>query len=392
MSIMEMDQAYVASTYKRFPVEIVSGKGSRCVDVNGKSYVDMGSGIGVTAFGFGDEAWTAAVTEQLGKVQHTSNLYYTEPCAALAKLLCEKTGMKKVFFANSGAEANECAIKVARKYSADKKGADCYTIVTLVNSFHGRTLTTLAATGQEHFHQLFQPLTPGFVHVPANDPEALKRVVEEYKVAGIMMEVIQGEGGVNALDQGYLMEADKLCHEKDIPFIIDEVQTGNGRTGKLYGYMNFKISPDIVSTAKGLGGGLPIGACMMNEKMQNVLGYGDHGSTYGGNPVCCAGAVSVLERLDDAFLGSVKRRSGYVFSSLMNAPGIESISGMGLMIGIKTTAPAGDVVKACMEKGVLCLTAKDKVRLLPALNIPMEDLSCAIETIKEVAKELGGNV
>ncbi len=392
MSIMEMDQAYVASTYKRFPVEIVSGKGSRCVDVNGKSYVDMGSGIGVTAFGFGDEAWTAAVTEQLGKVQHTSNLYYTEPCAALAKLLCEKTGMKKVFFANSGAEANECAIKVARKYSADKKGADCYTIVTLVNSFHGRTLTTLAATGQEHFHQLFQPLTPGFVHVPANDPEALKQVVEEYKVAGIMMEVIQGEGGVNALDQGYLMEADKLCHEKDIPFIIDEVQTGNGRTGKLYGYMNFKISPDIVSTAKGLGGGLPIGACMMNEKMQNVLGYGDHGSTYGGNPVCCAGAVSVLERLDDAFLGSVKRRSGYVFSSLMNAPGIESISGMGLMIGIKTTAPAGDVVKACMEKGVLCLTAKDKVRLLPALNIPMEDLSYAIETIKEVAKELGGNV
>ncbi len=392
MKIKEMDQAYVAATYKRFPVEIVSGKGSRCVDVNGKSYVDMGSGIGVTAFGFGDEAWTAAVIAQLGKVQHTSNLYYTEPCAKLAKLLCEKTGMKKVFFANSGAEANECAIKVARKYSADKKGADCYTIVTLVNSFHGRTLTTLAATGQEHFHQLFQPLTPGFVHVPANDLEALKKVVEEYKVAGIMMEVIQGEGGVNALDQEYLMEADKLCHEKDIPFIIDEVQTGNGRTGKLYGYMNFKISPDIVSTAKGLGGGLPIGACMMNEKMQNVLGYGDHGSTYGGNPVCCAGAVSVLERLDDTFLGSVKRRSGYIFSSLMNAPGIEGISGMGLMIGIKTTAPAGDVVKGCMEKGVLCLTAKDKVRLLPALNIPMEDLSYAIETIKEVAKELGGNL
>ena len=388
MSFMNMDQTYVANTYKRFPVEIVSGKGSRVVDVNGKSYVDMGSGIGVTAFGFGDEAWTAAVTQQLGKVQHTSNLYYTEPCAKLAKALCEKTGMKKVFFANSGAEANECAIKVARKYSAMKKGADCYTIVTLVNSFHGRTLTTLAATGQDHFHKDFQPLTPGFVHVHANDIEELKTVIAEYKVAGVMMEVIQGEGGVNALDQIYLMEADKLCHELDIPFIIDEVQTGNGRTGKLYGYMNFKISPDIVSTAKGLGGGLPIGACMMNEKMENVLGYGDHGSTYGGNPVCCAGAISVIERLDENFLGKVKRRSGYVMASLYGAPGIEGVSGLGLMIGIKTTAPAGDVVKACLKKGVLCLTAKDKVRLLPALNIPMEDLEYAIETIKAVAAEL----
>ena len=390
MSFMNMDQAYVANTYKRFPVEIVSGKGSRVVDINGKSYVDMGSGIGVTAFGYGDEAWMAAVTEQLGKVQHTSNLYYTEPCAKLAKALCEKTGMKKVFFANSGAEANECAIKVARKYSAMKKGADCYTIVTLVNSFHGRTLTTLAATGQDHFHKDFQPLTPGFVHVPANDMDALKAAVAENQVAGIMMEVIQGEGGVNALDQLYLMEADKLCHELDIPFIIDEVQTGNGRTGKLYGYMNFKIQPDIVSTAKGLGGGLPIGACMMNEKMENVLGYGDHGSTYGGNPVCCAGALSVIERLDDDFLGKVKRRSGYVMASLINAPGIESLSGLGLMIGIKTTAPAGDVVRECINRGVLCLTAKDKVRLLPALNIPMEDLEYAIETIKAVAAELGG--
>jgi len=388
MSFQEMDKAYVANTYNRFPVEIVSGKGSRVVDVNGKSYVDMGSGIGVTAFGFGDESWMAAVTEQLGKVQHTSNLYYTEPCARLAKLLCEKTGMKKVFFANSGAEANECAIKVARKYSAQKKGADCCTIVTLVNSFHGRTLTTLSATGQDHFHKDFQPLTPGFVHVPANNIEALKTCVEANNVAGVMMEVIQGEGGVNALSQEYLMAADQLCHDNDIPFIIDEVQTGNGRTGKLYGYMNFKISPDIVSTAKGLGGGLPIGACMMNEKMEHVLGFGDHGSTYGGNPVCCAGAISVIERLTDSFLGSVKRRSGYIMSALWGAPGIESISGMGLMLGIKTTAPAAAVVKACMEKGVLCLTAKDKVRLLPALNIPMDDLEYAIETIKEICKEL----
>ena len=387
-----MDNSYVANTYKRFPVEIVSGKGSRVVDVNGKEYVDMGSGIAVNTFGFGDEAWMAAVTAQLGKVQHTSNLYYTEPCAHLAKLMCEKTGMKKVFFGNSGAEANECAIKVARKYSAEKKGADCYTIVTLWSSFHGRTLTTLAATGQDHFHQLFQPLTPGFIHVPANDTEALAKAVEENKVAGIMLECIQGEGGVLPLNQEYLQFVDKLCHEKDIPFVVDEVQTGNGRTGKLYAYMNFKISPDIVSTAKGLGGGLPLGACMMNEKMEHVLGYGDHGSTFGGNPVCCAGAISILERLDDNFLGSVKRRSGYIMAALYGAPGIESVSGLGLMIGVKTTAPAGEVLSACREKGVLFLTAKDKVRLLPALNIPMEDLEYAIETLKAVAKELGGNV
>ena len=392
MSFKNVDDSFVANTYKRFPVELVSGKGSRVVDVNGKEYVDMGSGIAVNTFGFGDEAWMEAVNAQLGKLQHTSNLYYTEPCAKLAKLLCERTGMKKVFFGNSGAEANECAIKVARKYSAEKKGPDCCTIVTLLSSFHGRTLTTLAATGQDHFHQLFQPLTPGFVHVPANDIEALANVVEQYKVAGIMMECIQGEGGVLPLTQEYLQFADKLCKEKDIPFIIDEVQTGNGRTGKLYAYMNFKISPDIVSTAKGLGGGLPLGACMMNEKMENVLGFGDHGSTFGGNPVCCAGALSILQRLDDNFLGRVKRRSGYIMSALYNAPGIESVSGLGLMIGVKTTAPAGEVLKACMERGVLFLTAKDKVRLLPPLNISMDDLEYAIETLKAVAKELGGNV
>ena len=390
MSMMEMDQAYVAGTYKRFPVEIVSGKGSKVYDVNGKAYVDMGSGIGVTAFGIADDVWQKAVTEQLGKVQHTSNLYYTEPCAKLAKLLCEKTGMKKVFFANSGAEANECAIKVARKYSAEKKGKDCYTIVTLVNSFHGRTLTTLAATGQDHFHQLFQPLTPGFIHVDANNVEALEKAVEENSIAGIMLECVQGEGGVNPLTPEFVAAAAKLAEEKDIPLIIDEVQTGNGRTGKLYAYMNYGITPDIVSTAKGLGGGLPIGAALLGEKVQNVLGYGDHGSTYGGNPVCCAGAISVIERLTDDFLAGVKRKSGYVFSALYNAPGVESVAGMGLMVGIKTKAPAGDVVKACMEKGVLCLTAKDKVRLLPALNIPMEDLSFAVETIKTVCKELGG--
>ena len=388
MNIMDMDKAYVAGTYKRFPVEIVSGKGSHAVDSQGKTYVDMGSGIGVTAFGYGDEAWKAAVCAQLDKVQHTSNLYYNAPCARLAKLLCEKTGMKKVFFSNSGAEANECAIKAARKYSAEKKGADCYTIVTLQNSFHGRTLTTLAATGQDHFHQLYQPLTPGFVHVPANDIQALKDCVAKVKVAGILMEVVQGEGGVLPLTAEYLAAANKLAHEQDIPLMMDEVQIGNGRSGKLYGYMNFDVQPDIVSTAKGLGGGLPIGACLLGEKVQNVLGFGDHGSTYGGNPVCCAGGVSIIGRLTDDFLAEVQKKSAYVFESLTNAPGIESVTGLGLMIGVKPVAPAAEVVKACMERGVLCLTAKNKVRLLPALNIPMEDLKFAVETIRAVAAEL----
>lgn len=388
MNIMDMDKAYVAGTYKRFPVEIVSGKGSHAVDSQGKTYVDMGSGIGVTAFGYGDEAWKAAVCAQLDKVQHTSNLYYNAPCARLAKLLCEKTGMKKVFFSNSGAEANECAIKAARKYSAEKKGADCYTIVTLQNSFHGRTLTTLAATGQDHFHQLYQPLTPGFVHVPANDIQALKDRVAKVKVAGILMEVVQGEGGVLPLTAEYLAAANKLAHEQDIPLMMDEVQIGNGRSGKLYGYMNFEVQPDIVSTAKGLGGGLPIGACLLGEKVQDVLGFGDHGSTYGGNPVCCAGGVSIIGRLTDDFLAEVQKKSAYVFESLTNAPGIESVTGLGLMIGVKPVAPAAEVVKACMERGVLCLTAKNKVRLLPALNIPMEDLKFAVETIRTVAAEL----
>ena len=390
MSIMNMDKTYVAGTYKRFPVEIVSGKGSRVVDVNGKEYIDMGSGIGVTAFGIADEAWQAAITEQMGKVQHMSNLYYTEPCAKLAKLLCEKTGMKKVFFANSGAEANEGAIKVARKYAAEKKGDDHYTIITLSNSFHGRTLTTLAATGQDAFHKLFQPLTPGFVSTPANDFAALKELALSTKAAGIMMECIQGEGGVLPLTEDFVKAVAEFCTQEDIVLIVDEVQTGNGRTGTLYAYQQFGIEPDVVSTAKGLGGGLPIGAVLMAEKVQNVLGYGDHGSTYGGNPVCCAGALSVIERLDEDLLAGVRQRSSYVFETLRNAKGVEDIAGMGLMVGVKTTAPAAEIVNECINRGVLFLTAKDKIRMLPALNIPMEDLRYAIETLMAVAAELGG--
>ena len=387
MSIISLDQEYVAGTYSRFPVELVSGKGSLITDVNGKEYIDMGSGIGVTAFGIADDTWVAAVSAQAGKLQHVSNLYYTEPCAKVAQILCRKTGMKKVFFSNSGAEANECAIKVARKYSAQKKGAEYHTIIALNNSFHGRTLTTLAATGQAKYHEDFQPLTPGFVHVDANDLQALTDAVAQNKAAGIMMECVQGEGGVVPLTAEFVKLAAKLAEENDIPLIIDEVQTGNGRTGMLYAYMHFGITPDIVSTAKGLGGGLPIGATLMGEKVQNVLVPGDHGSTYGGNPVSCAGALTVLERLDDDFLAGVKRKSGYVFSSLYGAKGIESVTGLGLMVGIKTVKSAKDVVNACMEHGVLCLTAKDKVRLLPALNIPMEQLSKAIDIIKEVCAE-----
>jgi len=381
------DKTYVAPTYARFDVEIVSGKGSLVYDEAGKEYIDMGSGIGVTSFGISDEEWVSAVTEQLGKVQHMSNLYYTKPCTELAELLCIKIGMKKVFLANSGAEANECAIKVARKYAQDKKGQDYYTIVTLEKSFHGRTLTTLAATGQEHFHKLFQPLTPGFIHTPANDIEELKSVVKSNKVAGIMLECIQGEGGVVALDEEFIRAAYEIAQQEDIILIIDEVQTGNGRCGKLYSYMNFGIKPDVVTTAKGIGGGLPLGACILGEKTENVLGFGDHGSTFGGNPIACAGAISIINRIDDKLLEEVSEKSKMIFDAFSNCKGVESVSGMGLMVGIKTLKPASDIVKKCIENGVLCLTAKDKVRLLPALNIPKDVLKKAISIIKAACEE-----
>ena len=384
MSIQKIDREYVAGTYNRFPVEIVSGKGSLVWDDAGKEYVDMGSGIGVTSFGIADEVWKAAITEQIGKVQHMSNLYYTQPCANLARMLCEKTGMKKVFFSNSGAEANECAIKAARKYAFDKYGEERHVIVTLNNSFHGRTLTTLAATGQDHYHELFQPLTPGFVSVDTGDLDVIAALAEQKIVAGVLVECIQGEGGVLPVDPGFLTGLEALCQKEDIVLMVDEVQTGNGRTGQLYAYMNYGLHPDVVSTAKGLAGGLPLGATLLGEKVQNVLGFGDHGSTFGGNPVSCAAALSILGRIDDALLAEVRKKSEYLFETFADCEGIQQVSGMGLMIGLKTTKPAGEVVKACMERGVLCLTAKDKVRLLPALNIPMEVLEKAAAVIKAV--------
>jgi len=383
MNVFDTDKEYIASTYKRFPIAIEKGKGSEVYDTEGKRYIDMGSGIGVTAFGIADEKWQQAVIAQIAKVQHMSNLYYTEPCAKLAELLCKKSGMKKVFFGNSGAEANEGAIKAARKYAAEKKGEDTYTIITLENSFHGRTLTTLAATGQEHFHELFKPLTPGFIHVPANDLEAMKRAVENNKVAGIMMEVIQGEGGVKALDADFVQGVAKLCKEQDIVLIIDEVQSGNGRSGYMYAYQSYGIQPDVVSTAKGLAGGLPIGAVLLGEKLKDIFAYGDHGSTFGGNPVSCAAAISIVERIDDKLLEEVRKKSSYLFDTFEKAEGITAVSGMGLMIGLTTKKPVSEVLNKCMENGVLCLTAKDRLRLLPALNIPMPLLKEAAEVIVE---------
>lgn len=384
---MQNDASFVAGTYKRFPVEIASGKGSELYSPDGKRYIDLGSGIGVTAFGISDGEWKKAVIEQLDLVQHTSNLYYTKPCTELARLLCERTGMKKVFFGNSGAEANECAIKVARKWASENKGEEYYTIITLKNGFHGRTLTTLAATGQDHYHELFQPLTPGFVHAEANDLESVKALLSAHKCAAVMIECIQGEGGVLTLDKDFVKGLSELTRKENVLLIVDEVQTGNGRTGKLYAYMNYGVTPDIVSTAKGLGGGLPIGAALLGERVENTLGFGDHGSTFGANPVACAGAVSVLSRIDDALLDEVMLKSEYVFNAFKGLKGVEYLSGMGLMIGIKTVKPASDIVAKCIEKGVLCLTAKDKIRLLPALNIPMELLKEAVEIIKSCISE-----
>ena len=386
MNTIELDNQYVASTYKRFPVEIISGKGSLVKDVNGKEYIDMGSGIAVSSFGVADDEWIAAVEKQIHSVQHMSNLFYTAPCANLAKALCDKTGMSKVFFSNSGAEANECAIKVARKWAAEHKGPACSTIVTLEKSFHGRTLTTLAATGQDHFHELFQPLTPGFTSFPAGDMDTLKQLCANGTVAAVLIEMVQGEGGVIALDPGFVRELEAFLKEQDILLMVDEVQTGNGRTGTMYAYMQYGLHPDVVSTAKGLAGGLPMGATLMSEKVKDVLSYGDHGSTFGGNPVAAAAALSVVNRLTDDFLAEVTRKSQLIRSLLEGAPGIESISGLGLMIGIKTVKPAAEVLAACMENGVLCLTAKDKVRLLPALNIPDELLIKAADVIKAACK------
>lgn len=387
MNVFERDKEYIANTYNRFPVCITHGKGSLLYGDDGKEYIDLGAGIAVNTFGTADEEWLAAVTKQLGLFAHTSNLYYSEPCTLAAEMLCKRTGMKKVFFSNSGAEANECAIKAARRYAQKNKGAEYYNIITLEKSFHGRTLTTLAATGQEAFHKDFRPLTPGFVYTPANDAAALEKTAAENKCAAIMIEIVQGEGGVNALDADFVKAVFETAEKHGLLVITDEVQCGSGRTGELFGYMNYGVKPDIVTTAKGLAGGLPIGATLLGERAENIFEPGLHGSTFGGNPVSCSGAVNVLSRLTDCFLESVRGKGGLVRSMLSGAEGVESVSGMGLMIGIKTKKTAAEVCAQCLKRGVLVLTAKDKVRLLPPLNIETELLIKAVKIIKEVCAE-----
>lgn len=386
MNTKEKDNEFVSHAYGRFDVALSSGKGSTVWDENGKEYIDFGSGIGVTAFGIADEEWKSAVEAQLDKIQHTSNLYYTKPCADLAMLLCEKTGMKKVFFANSGAEANEGMIKFARKYSFDKYGEGRKTIITLVNSFHGRTITTLSATGQDGFHTVFGPFTPGFKYCPANDIKALNDMITD-DVCAIMFECVQGEGGVLNLNEEFVHEIAKIGAEKDILVAVDEVQTGNGRTGKYFAYMNYGITPDIVSTAKGLAGGLPMGAVLFGEKLKDTVTPGSHGSTFGGNPIATAGAISIVERIDDKFLNEVAAKGDYIRDYLGKIKGVKSISGMGLMLGIETEKPAKEIAAECLERGLLVLTAKTKIRLLPALNISKNELDKGLNILKEVIEK-----
>ena len=386
MNIFETDAAFVAHTYARFPVEIVGGKGSVLTGSDGKSYIDLGSGIAVNTLGACDAGWIKAVTDQLHRFGHTSNLYYSAPCANLAAELCARTGMQKVFFSNSGAEANECAVKAARAYGAAKHGADCYTILTLKNSFHGRTLTTLAATGQDVFHEKFQPLTPGFISIEPT-PAALAAALGTYRVAGVLFEIVRGEGGVLPLDKAFVDALVKEAAAHDFLLMCDEVQCGNGRSGTLYAYMQYGLSPDVVTTAKGLCGGLPLGATLLGDKVAELFTPGSNGSTFGGNPIAAAGALYVLSELDDDLLAGVRRKSAIICKALTGAPGVGSVTGLGLMLGVQTALPAKEVASRCIGRGVLVLTAKDKVRLLPALNIPDDLLMQALGILKDICAE-----
>ncbi|MBR3867923.1 MAG: aspartate aminotransferase family protein [Clostridia bacterium] len=387
MTTIEKDKQYIANTYGRFPVTIVSGHGSIAVDENGKEYIDMGTGIGVNAFGYCDKEWVEAVTQQLNTLQHTSNLFYTQPGTELAELLCEKSGMKKCFFGNSGAEANECAFKAARKYSLDKyENPDRNIIISLTQSFHGRTLATLKATGQDVFHTTFGPFPEGFVYAEANNFDSFAETYNE-NVCAVIMEMVQGEGGVIPLDKIFIKKVFEFCKEHDIIVIIDEVQTGNGRTGSMYAYQQFDIEPDLVSTAKGIAGGLPMGVCLFGEKTKDTMTPSSHGSTFGMNPVVSAGALSIVKRLDDEFLVSVRAKGEYIRNRLAECKNVKSVTGMGLMLGIETTKDAKEVVMKCIEKGVLPLTAKNKIRLLPPLNISDDELEKAMNIITEVIEE-----
>ena len=383
--LQHLDKQFIANTYNRFQTDIDAGNGAKLVSSAGKEYVDFASGIAVNTFGVNDEAWKQAVIGQLNKVQHACNLYYTEPQVQLAQMLCEKTGAKKVFFSNSGAEANECAIKAARKYSEDKYGAGRYEIVTLKNSFHGRTIATLSATGQDAMHKHFAPFLAGFSYA---DPtyEGVRAMCSK-RTCAVMMELVQGESGVNVLDIEEVEKIALFCKKNDILLIIDEVQTGNGRTGRLYAYEHYKIKPDVVPTAKGLAGGLPLGATMFFGKTENVFSYGDHGSTFGGNPVACAGALSILSRIDKDLLYEVQGKSAYLFTHLGRIKNVLNVTGLGLMIGLETNKDAKALAAACLERGLIVLTAKNKLRLLPPLNIKKDELDCGLKILNEVISE-----
>ncbi len=383
--IFSQDSTYIAHTYNRFPVAVESGHGAVATDFDGKKYIDFGSGIGTNSLGFGNEEWISAVTAQLKKIQHTSNLFYTQPDADLAKRLCEKTGYRKVFFGNSGAEANEGAIKIARKYGTQNKGEHCNHIITLENSFHGRTVTTLAATGQEVFHQYFAPFTEGFRYVPANDKQALANAVDN-SICAVMIELVQGEGGVVALDREYVKYVEQFCKENGILLIVDEVQTGIGRTGTLLCCEQYDVHPNVITLAKGLGAGLPIGAILMDELTENVFQPGHHGSTFGGNPVVCAGAIEVMNQIcNEKFLSDVKSKARYLNEKIISLPGVTGVSGLGLMIGISIEEGlnAQDIAKCCVENGLLILTAKKKLRILPPLNITFDEIDRGVSILRQ---------
>ena len=381
--IKKLDQEKIVGTYSRYDMVADHGKGARCVSVDGKEYIDFTAGIGVNCLGFCDDGWVEAVTAQLKKLQHVSNLFYSEPQVKAADLLTKRTGLKKVFFGNSGAEANEAAIKTARKYGTTQRGVHVNKIISLANSFHGRTMATITATGQEKYHKFFTPFLEGFKYCEANNIEQLKSLVDDDTCA-IMMEMVQGEGGVLDLDPDFVKAAEQLCHEHDLVFIVDEVQTGIGRTGKLFAYEYFDVTPDIVTFAKGIGGGLPIGGVLFGEKCCDVLKPGDHGTTYGGNPVACAGAVEVLTRIDDAFLEEVQKKSAYLKDKLQALPHVTSVSGLGLMLGVSLEGKeAPDVVKKALEEGLMVLTAKDKVRLLLPLTITYDEIDQGVEILKK---------
>ena len=383
MDVKQTDKKYIMGTYGRYDIELTHGKGSTVFSSDGKKYIDFGSGIAVNTFGFADPEYISAVTAQLNKIQHSSNYYYTEPCARLAELLCTRTGMSRVFFSNSGAEANECAIKAARKYGTDRD-ENKNVIITLKNSFHGRTVTTLSATGQDVFHHSFTPFTEGFVYAEAGNTDELQKAAIENDCCAIMMEMIQGEGGVIPLDRAFVDAATKIAAEHNMLIIVDEVQTGNGRTGTLYAYEQYGLHPDIVTTAKGLAGGLPIGATMFAERLADILPPGSHGSTFGGNPVSCAAAVNVISRIDSALMAHITEKSKYLVSELKSIKGITGVSGMGYMLGASVTGDAHEIAAKCLENGLLILTAKDRLRLLPALSISDAEIDAGLEILKKV--------